>query len=134
MEDINNIILIMKTEKLETIAIIIADAWKFKFYKLLMSLINETVDQGDIMKKIMQEKDLKSYGKFINQTITKVIKNMGKYSKFSLSPDEELQFFQDIKPLLENKYQCNINILWENDSIEEKASQALPGKPAIIIS
>jgi uncharacterized coiled-coil DUF342 family protein len=85
------------------------------------------------MKKIIKESDLKSHGKRISKITAKILKNVGKYSKISLSPADEFQFFQDIKPILKNKYQCNIEIMKENNSKEEKASQALPGRPAIII-
>jgi len=134
IEDINNIKLVMKQEKLDNISIIIADEWKFKFYNILMSLIDETRNQGEILKKIMKESDLKPHGKSIGQITAKILKNVGKYSKISLSSEEESQFFQEIKPILNKKYQCDIEVLNEKETKEKKASQALPGRPAIIIS
>ncbi len=134
VDDVNNIKLVMKKETLEKISIIIADKWKFKFYSILMSLLDETRNQGDIMKKIMKESDLKPHGKNISQITAKILKNVGKYSKLSLSPEEELQFFQEIKPILNKKYQCDIEVVDENNSQEKKASQALPGRPAIVIA
>jgi leucyl-tRNA synthetase len=133
IDDINNIKSVMKKDRLDKISLIIADEWKFKFYSILMSLLDTTRNQGEIMKKIIKESDLKSHGKRISKITAKILKNVGKYSKISLSPADEFQFFQDIKPILKNKYQCNIEIMKENNSKEEKASQALPGRPAIII-
>ena len=86
------------------------------------------------MKKIMKESDLKPHGKNISQITGKILKNVGKYSKISLSPEEEVQFFQEIKRILDKKYQCDIEVVEEKDSKEKKAAQALPGRPAIIIS
>ncbi|MHA1291996.1 MAG: leucine--tRNA ligase [Promethearchaeota archaeon] len=134
IDDINNIRIAMKKENLEKISIIIADEWKFKFYSILMSIINKTRNQGEIVKKIMQESDLRPHGKFINQTIGKILKNVGKFFKLSLSTNEELHFFTEIKPIIEKKYGCSVSILVEKDSSEKKATQALPGRPAIIIS
>ena len=134
IDDVNNIKLVMKKEKLEKISIIIADEWKFKFYSILMSLLNETRNQGEIMKKIMKESDLKPHSKSISQITAKILKNVGKYSKISLQSKEEYQFFQEIKPILNKKYQCDIDVVYEGHSKEKKATQALPGRPAIIIS
>ncbi len=135
MDDINNIALIRKKvkEKIDKIEIVVADDWKFKFYKIVMSLVEKTKNQGEIMKKVMQEKDLKEHGKIINQTIGNILKNVGKYPKFSLSTNQEFEFFSDIKPILEKKYRCTIEIQLEKNSKEAKASHALPGRPAIII-
>lgn len=134
MEDIHSIKQIMRKEKLDKIAVIVADEWKFKFYSTLTSEIENTRDQSEIVKKIMQQSDLKPHGKFINQTITKILKNVGKYSKISLSTKDELIFFNDIKPIVQKKYGCSVEIIIEKDSKEKKAAQALPGRPAIIIS
>jgi len=133
-DDINNIKLVMKKEKLDKISIIIADDWKFKFYGILMSLLDKTRNQGEIMKKLMKESDLKPHGKSISQITAKILKNVGKFSKLSLSSEEEFQFFQEIKPILDKKYQCDIEVVDEKNSKEKKAAQALPGRPAIIIS
>jgi len=133
-DDINNIKLVVKKEKLIKISIIIADDWKFKFYGILMSLLDKTRNQGEIMKKVMKESDLKPHGKSISQITAKILKNVGKFSKLSLSSEEEFQFFQEIKPILDKKYQCDIDVASEKDSKEKKAAQALPGRPAISIS
>ncbi len=133
MDDINNIKLVMKNDKLERISIIVADEWKYKFYSNLMSVVEKTRNQGEIMKEIMEDSDLKTHGKFISQTISKILKNIGKYSKISLSTEEELQFFNDIKPIIKKKYNCAVEVLIEKDSEDQKASQALPGRPAIIL-
>ncbi len=134
MDDINSIRLVMKTEKLEGISLIVAAEWKYKFYSKLMLLIVTTRNQGDIMKEIMKDNDFKPHGKFIGQTVAKVLNNVGKYSKISLTQDEEIQFFIDIKPIIAKKFESSVDITAEESSKEQKASQALPGRPAIIIT
>ncbi len=114
--------------------IIITDEWKYRFYKLLLSFINETKNQGEIIKTLMQKDYLKPHSKFISQIITKVLKNVGKYPKFTLTTNEEYNFFQDIKSMIMKKYNCEVEILIEKDSNAQKAIQSLPGKPAIIIT
>ena len=134
MDDINSIKLVMKKDKIENVLIVICDVWKFNFYSKLMNLVATTRNQGEIMKEIMQDDTLKPYSKFIGQTVSKILKNIGKYSKFSISPDDEYQFFSDIKPIIQKKFGCEVSIALEKDSEEAKAIQALPGRPALIIS
>ena len=134
IDSINQIKLITKKEKINNILVIIAEDWKYKFYSILISLIDKTKNQGEIMKKIMQEKEFKPHSKIISQVVAKILKNVGKFSKSILSPKEEFTFFNEIKFIIEKKYNCTAEILTEKDSKESKASQALPGRPAIIIS
>jgi leucyl-tRNA synthetase len=133
IDDINKIQLAMKLDSLNRVNIIIADHWKLKFYRRFMSLIEDTMNQGEIMKILMKDSELKTHGKLISQIINKILKNIGKFLKFTLSSDEEFQFFNEIKPILEKKFQSKVEIKFEKDSNEQKATQALPGKPAIII-
>ncbi|MFX0080215.1 MAG: leucine--tRNA ligase [Candidatus Hodarchaeota archaeon] len=134
LEDLNKIKTVMKKEELKSISLIIADNWKLKFYKSLMSIIEETKNQGEIMKKLMQDDENKTHSKQIGKIVGRIIKNVGKYPKYTISSKDEYQFFDDIKPLIEKKYQCAVNIMFEKDSEEPKAAQSLPGKPAIVIN
>ena len=81
----------------------------------------------------MNHEEYKNHSKFVVQTIKKVLKNIGKYSKVSLSAMEELQFFQDITSIVEKRYDCKVKVLFEKNSNENKALQALPGKPALVL-
>ena len=134
LEDINNIKLVMRNVELKAISLIIADQWKMKFYVSLMSFIEETKDQGEIMQKLMQNNDLKKYSKQIGRITIRILKNIGKYPKFALTSKDEYQFFVEIKPIIEKKYECTVNVSYEHESKDQKAAQSLPGKPAIIIS
>ncbi|MFX1320343.1 MAG: hypothetical protein ACFFAQ_01750, partial [Promethearchaeota archaeon] len=134
LDDINNIKTVMRKQELDKISIIIADEWKYRFYKLFLSLINETKNKGEIIKTLMQKDYLKPHSKFINQLIIKVLKNVGKYPKFTLTTNEEYKFFHDIKSIIMKKYNCEVEILIEKDSNAQKAIQSLPGKPTIIIT
>jgi len=133
-DDINNIKIAMRKEKLNFISIIIADEWKLKFYKKLMSLIEITKNHGEVMNKLMQNNELKKYSKQIGKIVNRILRNIGKFPKFSLSTVEEYEFFDEIKPVIEIKYECKAKVIFEKDSSEQKASQALPSKPAIVIS
>ena len=133
IDSINQIILIIKKEKLEQISLITAADWKYKFMSKLLPLIEKTKDQKEIISILMEDNSLRTQGKFISQTIGKVLKNLGKYTKSPLSSLDEYDFFIQIKPIFEKKYNCKVSVKSENDSQEKKAAQTLPGKPGIVI-
>ena len=98
-----------------------------------MKLIEKTKNQGEIMKELMKNELLKDYGKFISQTTSKILKNIGKYSKYHFDISDENQFFNEIKPLIKKRFNCNVEVMVEAKSEYKKASQALPGRPAIVL-
>ena len=113
LDDINNIKIVMGEEKLKTISLIIADEWKLKFYKALMLLLEDTKNQGEIMKKLMQDDDFKTFSKQIGKIVSRILKNIGKFPKFTLSSIEEYEFFDEIKPIIEMKYGCRVKVIFE---------------------
>ncbi len=133
LDDINKIKIAMKIDSLNKISIIIADQWKYKFYNRLMSLLEDTKNQKEIMKNLVQDSELQIHGKLISKNVSKILKNIGKYSKFTLPLKEEFNFFKEIKPIIQKKFRSEVEIKLEKDSSEEKASNALPNKPALII-
>ncbi|MFX1390235.1 MAG: leucine--tRNA ligase [Promethearchaeota archaeon] len=133
LDDINKIKIAMRKDSLNKVSIVIADKWKLEFYKKLMLLISDTKNQGDIMRSLMLNTEFKKYSKIINQFVNKILKNVGKYSKFVLSSKEEFQFFNEIKSVIAKKFNTNVEICFEKDSNEPKASHAIPGKPAIVV-
>jgi len=133
IDDIQKIKQATKTDELNEITIIVADEWKFKFYSHLLLLIEKSTNQGVITSEIMEHEEYKIHSKFVVQTIKKVLKHIGKYSKVSLSASEEYQFFNDITSIIKKKFGCMVKVLIEENSKDKKASQALPGKPALII-
>ncbi len=133
IDSINHILVIIKLEQPDEINLIIADQWKYNFLSQLLSLADKTKDQKEIIKELMFKEENREKGKFISQTVIKVLKNLGKYSVPPINMQEEYSFFTKIQSILKNKYQCDINIIKEDQSKNKKALQALPGRPAIII-
>ncbi|MBY8981786.1 MAG: leucine--tRNA ligase [Candidatus Lokiarchaeota archaeon] len=133
IDDINSIRVATKTNDIKKITVIIADEWKFDFYSNLISLIEETKNQGEIMKKIMKNDSLKAHSKFINQTTAKILKNIGKYPKQIIGVIDELNLFIEIIPIIKKRFKCEVEVLVEKESNLKKAYQSLPGRPALVI-
>jgi len=133
IDSINHILVIIKLEQVKEINLIIADQWKYNFLTQLLSLADKTKEQKEIINELMIKEEYRAKGKFVSQTVIKILKNLGKYSIPAINAQEEYSFFTEIQSILENKYQCDINIIKEDQAKDKKALQALPGRPAIII-
>ena len=81
----------------------------------------------------MKDPDFKQHGKEINKIMGKIMLNVGKFSVPFKTQKIELGFWKQTQNLLKNKFLLNLTIENETSSKELKKSQALPGKPAILI-
>ena len=133
IDAINHIILIIKKPRVAEITLITAVQLKFNLYFQLMEIVKKTKEQKDIIKLIMTNDEFKPQGKIIVPIVNNIMKNLGKFINSPINANEELNFFMEISPILEKKYKCSIKITNEEKSEDQKAKQALPGRPAIII-
>jgi hypothetical protein len=134
IDDIKNIKQVLNKDEIKKINIFIAADWKYNFYKLLMKLLKNTRNQGKIMKELMKNSEFKSHGKFISRIVSDVLNNIGKYPEFCLTSEKELNFFKDIKSIIEDQFNTTVKVSFEDKAKEEKASKAFPGRPSIVIS
>lgn len=133
IDSINHILIIIKLEQPNEINLIIGDQWKYDIMTQLLTLTEKTKDQKEIIKKLMSKEENRTHGKFVSQTVVKVMKNLGKFIIPPLNSQEEYSYFTEIQSILKLKYQCEIKIIKEPQAKDKKALQALPGRPAIII-
>ena len=133
IDDIKNIKQVLNKDDIKEINIFIAADWKYNFYTLLMKLLKNTRNQGKIMKKLMKNSEFKSHGKFISRIVSDVLNNIGKYPEFCLTSEKELNFFKDIKSIIEAQFNTTVKVSFEDKAKEEKATRAFPGRPSILI-
>ncbi|MFX1412344.1 MAG: leucine--tRNA ligase [Promethearchaeota archaeon] len=133
INSINQILQIVKKRDIKSLIIIIAAEWKYRFVSDLLDLIENLEDPKIIIKELLKNEKYKEHTKVIPQIVGKILKKRGKFVKSPLSFNEEYQFFINLKQILEKKYSCTIKITSELKSLEQKATQALPGRPAIIL-
>ncbi len=128
--DVITVLELAKIEKPKEIKLFVSDDWKYKLYKLVVDKLKETRDVGVIQKAVMAT-ELKKFGKDIIRMIPRIIENP---PKIVLNQEKELKKIKESKERIENEFKCKVEVVKEADSKEQKARQALPGKPAIIIS
>lgn len=131
--DIASIMKILKTD-MSKVTLIVAASWKHDVLEKVLALLKEGKKTGDAIKQLMTDPELKKLGKFIPAFVNKIAKDpwgIEKYPRFT-SQDDEFAAAEDAKLLSGKKF--SIEIVKEEESTENKAEQAIPGRPAIIIS
>jgi leucyl-tRNA synthetase len=132
--DVRKVIELIKIENPKNINIIIAEDYKYKLVKIIKEQLKITRNSGEIIKTVMQDEELKKYGKEISKLIIKLVNDEPKLPKVVLTKDTEKNaILQNIDLLKEKFSNANINIILENESKEQKAKFAMPKKPAIIV-
>lgn len=110
--------------KINKITIVQATKNKFELYDEIKNILEKTRN----IKEILQQLNTKypEHAKYTQKFVPKLLKDgMNAY----LSREEEKKFLKEIKPYLEDEYECKVEIE-ENKDAETRAN---PTKPAIII-
>ena len=129
-EDINHVLKLAKIQKPNEIKLFIAPEWKYQLINKLEKILEKTKNPGQVMQEIMKDEDLKKHGKDVAGIVQRIVKS-GKIPA-KAEQKTELELLNDTKSNLEAEFKCNITIIKADDSKEAKASQAMPGKPAIL--
>ncbi|MBW3010700.1 leucine--tRNA ligase [Candidatus Woesearchaeota archaeon] len=130
-EDIAQVLKLAKIEKPKKISLFVADTWKYPLFKKLKELIEETRNPGEILKNVMADPEMKKHGQDIVKLVPRVVKS-GKVSGADMDQESEYKTLFDAKAALEQEFSCNIAVTKAEDAKHAKASQAMPGKPAIL--
>ncbi|MBD3361690.1 leucine--tRNA ligase [Candidatus Woesearchaeota archaeon] len=132
LSDINHVIKLTKNTKPKKIKLFIAAPWKYKFVKKLREILKQTRKMPEIMKQILTE-ELKPHAKNITKMIPKFIKDPSKLPEHELDQEAEINSIEEAQERIEQEYKAPIEIIPENESKENKAKNAMPGKPAILL-
>ncbi|MHA1268681.1 MAG: leucine--tRNA ligase [Candidatus Helarchaeota archaeon] len=133
INDIKKILRIISVDNISSIKIIIGAEWKYKVYNIISKDFKNGLSKKEIMKKLMQT-EYRRYGKQINVILNGVYNSPNILTSIEINQNDDLAFYNEIKCLIEEKFNASIEILKESDTKEQKASQATPSKPAIIIN
>jgi len=133
IRDVNQVLKLIKLDKARKIVLFVAKPWKYKLFSELKDIMQQTRNQGEIIKLIMQYDDLKQHGPVITKLIPKLLKDASKIPIVVLDQKTELKSLEESLPRLKEYFGCEIDIVKEQDSSEAKSSQAMPSKPSIIV-
>ncbi|MBI5391777.1 leucine--tRNA ligase [Candidatus Woesearchaeota archaeon] len=127
--DVKGVLNFVKIEKPGSIALFVSPSWKESIFKTLKEEIKKTRNVNDLMNLVKGT----GHEKEMSKVIVSLVKNPGKFPVLITSPAEEYKILHENKSFFEQEFNCRIEVMKADDAKEEKAQQAMPGKPAIVI-
>ena len=86
------------------------------------------------MSEIIKSALVKGYEKDTSRIVQMLLKDPTKIPSIILTQQKELKILIEYSELLKKEFSAEINIVKAEDSQEKKAANAMPGKPAIVVS
>ncbi|MDD5239142.1 MAG: leucine--tRNA ligase [Candidatus Nanoarchaeia archaeon] len=119
----------------QKITIFVADEWKSK----LMAVVADMVEKGkrdfrEIMTELMKDEAMKKHAEDIAKIIPRLLRDVKKINANAMGAKKEKELLEEAKEFLKEEFKAKIEIAAEHESREQKARQAMPGKPALLIS
>ena len=129
LSDIRYVAGLIKIEKPKEITIIISQKWKYKFLEKFKEQLIKTKNASEIIKNLMQT-SLRKYGQEISKLVPKLIE---KQPEVIINKNKENKIFNENKEIFEKEFNCVIKIEDADKFSHEKAKNAIPGRPTILI-
>ena len=121
-------------KKPSLIKIIVAPEWKNTVLKTAKEFISiGKRDMKSIMSVLTKDEFLRTKSGEITKILAKITADTNKIPKVIFGEKKELIIFNEAKQYLEKEFDCKIIIESSTKSSEQKASSAMPAKPAIVI-
>jgi leucyl-tRNA synthetase len=130
IKDIHDIIELTKKIPKE-IKIFVSNEWKYSLCNLIR--IEGIANPKLLIQKAMNDSNIKMHGKEAINIIGAITKDMSKLAEISITQKEEIELFELNKKYIEKEFSAKIKIINADESAENKAKSALPGKPGILI-
>ncbi len=127
MIDIKSVMRLIKIQKPIKIKLFTAEKWKYDLFKKIKKIIEKTRNVGEVIKEVM----IKEHAREIPQIVQKVIKDPTKIPEVII--ENEFDIFNDNKEIMKKEFNCDIEVTKAEESDEQKAKQAMPGKPSILV-
>jgi len=130
--DVIDVMRLIKVDKSAEIKFIVSHTWKYDLIKMFKELTKDSFNQTEVIQKIMSS-DLKKYGQEVMKLVPSFFKDASKLSKQEITQIEEKKLLEDHIDFFKKEFGAKIIIELAESSKEQKAKNALPGKPAILI-
>ncbi|MBI1935255.1 leucine--tRNA ligase, partial [Candidatus Woesearchaeota archaeon] len=131
-KDIIEILRLSKIEKPQKIRMFVADKWKYELMEILNREMKATRNAGELIKKAVSG-DLKLHGQEIFKLIPKLLSDEARIPQVILNQEIEFLCLSDSLDGYKKEFGCSIEVVLAEKSKENKARQAMPSKPAILI-
>ena len=132
IDDIKEIAFLMKDKKPKIARIILAPTWLYEVYDEASVGLEKENEQKEIMKKLMENPEMRKKGKIVASLVSQIIRERPKYAKKEI----ENEGFNQLKMYISKETGLEIE-LTDAEKIEKdplgKVKQAKPGKPALYL-
>jgi leucyl-tRNA synthetase len=115
-------------KKPESVFVYIADEWKRKLY----NLVKEKKKFDSVMQEASKDDELKQHMKQLTTLTKQLMKNAHSLPEI-LDSETELSSLKDAQSFFSKEYDCEVSVMLETEGSHDKAKNASPGKPAIVI-
>jgi len=129
ISDIRYVLRLIKVDNPKRVTLIVSAKWKYDVFKKIKERLNQTRNVGEIIKSVID----KEHGKEISELVPKLVKDPSRLLLTVLDQKTELQGLAKGKEAIAKAFDFKIEIISAEDSSEQKAKNALPGKPAILV-
>ncbi|MFB6085738.1 MAG: leucine--tRNA ligase [Halodesulfurarchaeum sp.] len=132
-EDVRDIVDVTGTDP-ETIQLFLAADWKTEVFE---TLLETGPDRGAVMGRVMENPDLRERGEAVNDLVGDLIETVHGLDDAELEAMTEIDeraLYEEAARFLESEFDATVEVVSEADTNEDKASQAEPFRPAILLS
>ncbi|MBI2145402.1 leucine--tRNA ligase [Candidatus Woesearchaeota archaeon] len=133
LSDFATVLSLAKIETPREVALLVAPQWKYELARILKNELKKTRDQRALISACLAEKDLKPHGEEVAKIVQAVLKDPGKLPETTVAREKELEAYNAVKEEIEKEHKAKAIVVDAERSNEQKARQAMPGKPAIIV-
>ena len=121
----------MTSSEPEKIKVIQASKWKYQAFNSIKDNL-ELQDVGEIMNQTLTD-ELKQNAQEINQMVVDAVENPGKFKDQFIDRNTEQEALNQNQSRWKEEFDTSVMIIEEENSSDEKASRAEPGRPAIVL-
>jgi leucyl-tRNA synthetase len=130
--DIRNVQQLLRITQLKGVTIILANQWKYVFTQEIKNKLEETRNVSELIKHFTAA--YKEHSADIAKLVQGIVKDPSKLPSGSISQADELRAVESAKDYLQKAFGAQITVVTAEESQEQKAKNAFPGKPAILLS
>ena len=133
MDGMRNVLKLAKLDQPKKFTLFIAESWLYELFTVISREIKVTRNVGEIMKKVLEQEQMKIKGKEVSKIVINIMKDISRLPNIITYQDEELKTMQEAKEFLEKEFNCLVEIINGDESDHPKAKSAIPGKVGILV-
>ncbi len=131
--DIRAVRSLAKIDRPAKITLFIADEWKYDFAQRMQELLAAQTGSEELIPALMKT-GLKRHGQEIMKLVPAILKDRSKLPEHFIPKEEETRLYASFAEEIGERFGCAVEVLPAEESREQKAKQAMPGKPAILLA